>query len=366
MIIPKISYSFFNFSAKQRLYTDFDKTYFPFAREDIKPSSSQAFRNMYLPFIHLKQDKGDEFELVITTGRSKNDYLHTQGLIEESGLDYCYPDGLVSANGANVFRFENGVPTCIFPQEDSNAQDAIDGIVHLIQDYDKDISIIECKINGSEKMYQDYSSEAELDKTKPEKYITIARDGKYNVEMVVSKRNDFEQISALIRDYVEENNLPFALEFYETAKYTEGIEYSDNGKQVVKAGLIFLKYAPSGIQPDKFDIIKEEVRKIQDSHSDDLIIVAGDGYNDEMMLNPLNYLEGSKDIDNPKCIEELSQLPLRSIICADDPKLESLRELSKKLKEKGLDIIKLAPDSRTDFIKAIKEFDDINTTTSDS
>jgi len=360
MKVPSVSHSFLSFYAKKVLYTDFDKTYFPFVRSDITPLNSEALRSMYLPFINYKQSQGDDFELNIITGRSKNDYLHTQNMIARANLDYCYPDKLISSNGANVFKFQNGIPISIFPKEDLNAQGVVDNVVELILNSDDDIVPIECKINGDEKTYQEYSSEYELDKLKPEKYISIAKDGRYNAEIVVSKNIDFEKISSIVKEYIEENELPFSVEHYENAIYTKGFEYSDGAKKQVSANVIFLKYSPSGAQTDKFDIVKKEVNKIQKSGTEDFIIVAGDGFNDEKMLNPLNYINGNKDIENPETLSNLLNLPLRSIICGNDPKLNELRELSENLKSKGVEIIKLAPNNKTDFIKAVKEFDKDN------
>lgn len=360
MKISGISFRFPSFLGRKILYSDFDGTYFPFVRSDITPTNYDTFRNMYLPFINYKKSQGDDFELNITTGRSKNDYLHTQEKIQSANLPFCYPDGLISSNGANVFKFEGGIPISIFPENDSKAQGAADEIVKLILGSDEDIALVECKINGDEETYQEYSSEYELDKLRPEKYISVARDGKYNAEIVVSKDIDFNKVCSLVKDYVDKNALPFTVEHYENALYTKGFEYSDNTKKEVNANVIFLKYSQNNMQADKFDIVKKEVQKIQQDNSDDFIIVAGDGFNDEKMLNPLNYIDGDKDIDNPETILKLINLPLRVIICGDDPKLNDLRELAKKLKEKGVEVIKLAPDSKTDFIKAIKEFDSEN------
>lgn len=352
------NFSNLNFGTKKVLFTDFDNTYFPFVRSDINPINAQYFKSMYLPFVEYKKDQNDDFKLVITTGRSKNDYLHTQGLIEQNGLDFCKPDALISSNGANVFVFKNNTVNNVFPYDDENAQSTLENILALIAEHDRDISIVECGINGDEKTYQDLSSESKLDKlTNKDKYISYVKDGKYNAEIVVSKNIDFDTITSLVKQYIQENNLPYSVESYHDAKYTPGFEYKDGVKQEVQANVIFLKYAPNGVQPDKFDLIMKKVREIENTGTDELIIVAGDGFNDAKMLNPLNYIEGDKDIENPSTLLKLSKLPLRSIICSDDGCLDELRELAQKLSEKGIDIIKLAPDSKTDFIKVIREFD---------
>lgn len=358
MRISGISHRLPAFSGRKILYTDFDKTYFPFVRSEITQSNSEAFKNMYLPFIDFKNSQGDDFELNITTGRSGNDYSHTQNLIQKAGCAYCYPNKVVSSNGANVFKFQDGTLKCISPKENSKAQGAVESIMKSISDLDKDIAVVECRINGDKATYQEYSSEGKLDKIKPEKYISIARDGKYNAEIVVSKKMDFDMVGSLVRQQVKENNLPFSVEQYENAIYTKGYEYASGEKTEVDANVIFLKYSPNGKQTDKFDIIKQEVKELQrKGEPDDYVIVAGDGFNDEKMLNPLNYIDGDKDIENPETLAKLSKLPLRAIVCGDDPALDNLRTLSKELGAKGVEIIKIAPDSKTDFIKAIKEFE---------
>ncbi len=361
MKISKVSCFDLNFSAKKKLYMDFDNTYFPFEEKHIGSINSTIFKAMYAPFIEYKKSQNDDLEMFITTGRSQNNYIYTQNLIKESGLDYCYPDGLVSSSGANAFKFVDGKPVNIYPDNDPKAEGVIDEIKNKIHDYDGFIHFVECKINGSRDKYQNYSSEYQLSKIRPERYISIEREGKYNAQFVVSKKIDFNAVSSLITKYVQDNNLPFSVRCHLNDDYTKGFEYSIyEGQKQVPANVIFLKYSKNGEKPNKADIIKNEVKKIQDSGSDDIIIVAGDAHNDEEMLNPLNYIKGSKNINDPECRSQLAKLPLRSIICGERSELNFLRSLAEELHNKGIDIMKLAPNSRTGLFKAIKEFDEEN------
>jgi len=344
-----------NFYAKKTLYTDFDETYFPFTREDIKKENAPRFDRMYLPFDEFRKSQGEDFRLVVTTGRSKNDYLHTEGLIQNNNLSYCFPDKLITCNGANVFKFQNNRVVNVYPKKDDRAIGVADEIVNLIKEYDEDIKVIKCKINGDKKTYQKESSEYKLDRLKPQKYISVAKDGKYNAEIVISKNIDFFEITSLIKKYIDENDLPFIVEHHRNAVYTKGFEYINNEKIEVRANLILLKYTQNKTLIDKLDIIKKEVKRIQENNSDEYIIIAGDGYNDMEMLNPLNYIESDKDIDNPEVLAKLQALPLKIIICGGNPVLDGLRDLASKLTEKGINIAKIAPNSSIDFIQALKD-----------
>lgn len=354
------------FCGKKILYTDFDGTYFPFKRQEIRNNNTEI-KKMYRDFDTFeKQTKAnnDTFEVIVTTGRSKNDFEHTCNLFKEAGLDFYFPNGLISSNGANCFvvdKKHNFIP--IIPKDDPMAQSVVDDVVSLICENNPEVKLVECKINGDYETYQDYSSESKLDEIKPLKYLSVAKDGKYNAEIVVSKKLDFEEIKDEISQYIEEKNLPFSIEAYENAIYTSGFEYDNDTKEKVNANVIFLKYAKDkALNIDKFDFTQAKIKEILDSGSDDVVFVAGDDFNDEKMLNPLNYLhlaDSSLDkddinLDNPKVMEALAKLPLKSIICGQNPKLDYLRELQKKLQEKNIDIITCAPNPKTDFANALK------------
>lgn len=355
------------FGSKTTLYTDFDGTYFPFKRDDVSIKNADKFSKMYLPFDTFKKSD-DEFKVVVTTGRSANDFLHTQEIIQNAGLDYCLPDGLISANGANSFLINKNDGKIrlldITKFDDALNIDTTEEIKSVINACAPDVFVTKCKINGKKETYGKYSSEYKLDMADEKdrlKYASIARDGKYNAEIVLSDAVDDDLIFENIKKFIDDNSLPFSVEHYKNSPFTDAVQYFKDGtKEYSGANVIFLKYAPGAKQPDKLDIIKREVEKISASNSDtegdDLIIVSGDGFNDEGMLNPLNYIDTDDEELSEKTLQKLKKLPLRVIICGNDAKLDNLRKLGKALDDRGVHIIKCAPDTISDYPKAVEEF----------
>ena len=356
-------YNKLNFMRNTVLYTDFDATYFPFKRNDIQAKNVSAFNKMYLPFDTIQiseKQKGNTFNLVITTGRSKNDLLHTQELIEKAGLMYHKPQGMITSNGANVFIIKDGEIQDITPN--SSGIDLLPDIKDIVNDIDKNVSIIECKINGDKKTYGKYSSEYELEKLpkdKRRKYVSITRDGKANLEIVISKGVNDYLIAQKIETLIESNNYPFTLEHYRNSPYTKMICYDKDKKNIEGANLILLKQKSSKGIPDKLDLIRAKLKETIDNGDDNLIIAAGDDFNDKRMLNPLNYLDlmdydtqsktEDEILNDKKAIDILRQMPFKSIICGDSSSLKELRHLANKLDSMGIHIICQAPNTIEDY-----------------
>jgi len=365
--MPKVS-----FGAKKTLYTDFDGTYFPFKRWQIREDYKDSFSRMYQPFDSFKKSD-DEFNIIVTTGRTKNDFLQTQQKITDEGLEYCMPDGLISTNGANTFIInKNGSKVEAIDTTNLGEQFNIaDKAIEIARKANPDARIFECEINGKESEYGEGSLEHYLDSLPhgddKQKYVSIVRDGQYNCEMLFSKGADDDTTADNIQSFIKEQNLPFTIEHYENSPFTTGIEYNFlNEKSYVNANLILLKYKGKNGIPDKFDIIQRKVREAIVNRNGDIIICAGDGFNDEKMLNPLNYIGlmglGSRDkksdeelLSDEKVIEGLKVMPFRAIITGDDPALDNLREMAAKLHEKGVNILTVAPDPKTDYAKAVKD-----------
>lgn len=353
------------FQSRKTLYTDFDGTYFPYIRDDIKPENESDFKRMYEPFDAFQKQSNGDSSIIVTTGRSKNDFLHTISKFLTQSLPFSVPKALISSNGANEFSIDDTKMELIsvYPPYDFKMEGALDGILAFLQEKNKDASFIEVQINGDKDTYQDYSSESVLDTVplnKKGKYISVARDGRYNAEFVVSKKICFKKIQDEVREYIIKNNLPYSIECYENAKYTLGFEYNKDRKTKVPANTIFLKYTNGSVQPDKYDIIKKQVQNILETDSNDIVIVAGDGFNDEKMLNPFSYLDlvydGEIDLDNPDVLNSLKKLPIRSIICGENPELDNLRKIASELNSKGVDIIQCAPNPKVDYINLVQQY----------
>lgn len=363
-------YTHFPFCSKKILYTDFDSTYFPFTREDVRPENAPQFSKMYLPFGEFKKSEKDDFQIMVTTGRSKNDFEHTLSLIKNAGVDFCHPDGLITSNGANAFLFikgKNGTEAADVTEfEEEPFVDIAQKFIEITKEQDPDTLITEALINGKTERYGKYSSEYALDNNpkRKNKHIELARDGKYNIAANFSKEVNDDAIVAKLRDFIIGNNLPFSIEHYKDSPFDTVTKYTPYGKIHESANVLFVKYSADGEIPDKFNIVEKKLKEVAESGEGDIVIAAGDSFNDEKMLNPLNYLEAmgintedrSEDelLEDKNVIAALQKMPLRVIICGNYGTLDSLRELNKKLLQKDVHIITEAKDTINDYPKAVK------------
>lgn len=355
----------FSFLSKKTLYTDFDGTYFPFVSEDVKQKNRSKFEKMYLPFDTFSKSQKDDFELVVITGRSKNEFLNTQERIKQEGLPFLSPDCLISSNGSSIFLMnKRGGIKDITPrdEDDRTCKKVIDNIKRLIRKNHPDIPMVECEINGTKDKYGRHSSEAMLKRKGIKgKYISIARDGRYDAEFITSKEVNGRKLEKEIKSYIDENGLPFTVKRYKDSPFTLVPEFISGHKTYKGANIISVKHEKNGYRPNKSEIIKDKLRQIKETSSDEKVVVAGDAFNDFKMLNPLSYLEVYMDevpdepLKSPKALEVLRQMPLRVILCGTSSDLEELRRLAKKLSSFGIDMIKLAPDSLSDYPRVFRK-----------
>ena len=142
--------------------------------------------------------------------------------------------------------------------------------------------------------------------------------------------------------------------------------YTTNGKQYKKADTIIIKPLIEGSEITKLYDVKNEIRKNIENNTNDFVVAAGDGFNDEPMLNPLNYLDlyGVK-IDKNKSIQEilsdndtleaLKKLPFCAIVCSNEKALDNIRKIGQILDSKGIYKVKSTDNPREFLLKNLKQ-----------
>ena len=118
--------------------------------------------------------------------------------------------------------------------------------------------------------------------------------------------------------------------------------------------------------PNKLYQPKEQVRKIVENNSNDLVIVAGNEWNDVDMLNPLNYIDifnaeynrcltMEELLDRKEVIDALQKLPLISIVASDSRNISQLLKLKELLDKKGIHKIFHAKKPEKELLQQIKK-----------
>ena len=118
--------------------------------------------------------------------------------------------------------------------------------------------------------------------------------------------------------------------------------------------------------PNKLTQTKNEVRKIVETESNDLVIVAGNEWNDADMLNPLNYID-IFDVEYNRCIDieqllsrddvlnAIRKLPLVSIVSSKSKNLKMILKIKKILDKKGIYKIFYAKNPESELLEKIKQ-----------
>ena len=118
--------------------------------------------------------------------------------------------------------------------------------------------------------------------------------------------------------------------------------------------------------PNKLYQPKAQVKRIVENNSNDLIIVAGNDWNDVDMLNPLNYLDVF-NIEYNRCIDledllnqedildALRKMPLVSIVSGNSKNIAGILKIKHILDKKGIYKIFYAKNPETELLKRIKQ-----------
>ena len=364
----------FNFCAGYtKLYTDFDGTYFPFSQESIVYHDNKSItkaNQMYGAFKDFINVAKEKFSLLITTGRSALEMYGILNYFEENNVDFNKPKGYIFRDGLE--EVDNINDESLDSVSDSHLLYLKDEIKNIIYGIDKNITIIEPDSNKWIKGRENKTLETLFEKLEPklrQKYVSIVAENNGMMELAFSPDTDIKPYFETINEYFRENGIPADINLYNNDKCLyipyQKDEFSD--KYVfMPANTIFIRPRKDGVKTDKLNKPKEDVRKIIENSSNDLVIVAGDGSNDIEMLNPLNYIDLlGITFDKEKSVEELfeqkdvlsaiEKLPLISIITGENECMDSILKIKSLLDKIGIYKIFVAKNPSKDFLNKVKQ-----------
>ena len=378
-------------AGRTAVFSDFDGSFMPFRHNDIctgkilsQINKQDCFNKLFQNYASFLQKAQQDLELIITTGRSKLEYEYFVSKIKKLGLFYQAPSKLITRDGKDCYKIQNGEyfinekrQQSIEQQANWNRHKIENDLANILHNNFHNICIIQAPINKNESDYETLSLESRLKNlTNKEKmnYASFASDDSLFIEIALSERFDSSKIGYLFKTYLKENNIKAKINICNEDKNTYLPQYDNDGRFKLKPGKL-IRISPL--------IDKESITKLNDVYqeldfniknkTDNLVVAIGDGSNDEAMLNPLNYLSiygysCKKDYDNVLTNEDtlslIAQLPFAAIIVGEDKSLENLRNFATELDRRGIKKIYVCKNSEQGFLpqlrKAISDYGNQN------
>lgn len=206
-------------------------------------------------------------------------------------------------------------------------------------------------------------------------YISFAQTEELLLELAISPKYSLNKIQNEIEKHLQKHEIRAVVKSYENYKFNYLPVYNNDEKTYQPANIIIIKPIVENKTVSKLFDVKNEVRENIENETNDFVIAAGDGVNDEQMLNPLNYLDlygikidKSKNIEeilsDEKVLESLKKLPFCAIVSSKSESLEHLRKIGEVLDKKGIHKV-LTTDNPRDYLlknvkQAIKNYGDTN------
>ncbi len=382
-----ISSNYISFKAgNTSIYSGFDGVYMPFSHNDVcnngelsdNQDKKAQFNSMYSKFAEFFKARHDQLKFTITTGRNKAEYNYFVDKIHKQDLDFVAPDSLITRDGCNKFDIdENGE----YIKDENRIEDVkaqTNGwdrvkiekdLKNILNNQHNKILMLDSPINKHKYDYEEFSLEHKLNKIDnayKKNWISFSKDEDLNIEIALSKELDINQIKKSFKDYFDKRNLKVQIKTY-TPDYSVSLPaYNGSHYQLEPANILHIKPIIGDEVLSKLYDVKNEVKKNIENKTDDLVIVTGDGSDDEKMLNPLNYLDiydldinknQNQDelLEDPQFLNALKDLPLVSIVIGNGKSLKYLRQLGEKLDEKGIHKIITVENPQSELLNKIKE-----------
>lgn len=375
-------------AGKTKLYTDFDGTFMPFLHNDVCNNNELSqnshkilqFNTMYSKFDEFCKKTQEKFNFIITTGRNKHEFDFFINKIKQQNLKFILPEKLITTDGGDSFdksasnEFELSKNKIVHLAKTSNGWNKDKILVDLkqiINKKDSRIIIIDSSANKHQYDYEDLSLEYNINKSNAKDkryYASFVKDSELSLDIAFPNNMDISEIETAFKDYFEEQNLKVKIKKYEPDLGSIIPEYNESGTyHLMPAKVLSIKpMINENTSLTKLYDAKQKVSENIKDKTDDLVIVAGDGSNDESMLNIFNYLDlyGMKVakntdydelIENEEVLTKLIELPLVSIIVGQDKNLDHLRKIGEKLDQKGIHKIISVIDPKSDFLNSIKQ-----------
>lgn len=370
------------------LYSDFDGTYMPISHNDacnnepLEKVKKDKLNNNFNEFKKFEEIAGCKFNFIITTGRNVPEFTYFIKKIKDKGVNVPLPAKLIIRDGGDLFTKEN--EKYIKPNQDKreeieklsrgwNGKSIRKHLKSLLKNIknenDEKLLILSSPVNKHEYDFGDISLEHKLKTLNlPKKnfFASFREDGDLSFHIAFSPNVETGLLKQGLDKYLKNTNLNAKVDFKDN-DYDSIVPQFENqncnltvGKGLTLKPVLKDPYNYEEKTLSKLYDVRKKVHEIIANKSNDLVIVAGDGSNDEEMLNPFNYVdiiglpapknkqEAEKDLKDNNYRKKLQELPLVSIIVGDNPSLGHIKQYSDPLNENGkLKIIKMDEQSQT-------------------
>lgn len=307
-------------------------------------------------YANFLQKAQQDIEFIITTGRSKLEYDYFIDKVKKVGLFYQSPSRLITMDGNDYYCFQNGEflinevrQQNIEQQTNWNKQKIENDLKKILQNSFRNICIVNTPINKNKFDYEDQSLEHRLEfLTNKEKmhYASFTNSDNLFIEIALSENFDIAKMHQIIEKYIKQNGIKAKVNMYNEEHGTYLPQYEESGSCKLKPGkLIRISPLFNNESITKLNDVKKELEFNIKNRTDDLVVAVGDACNDEIMLNPLNYLsiygynkeqDYNKILSDNEALELIAQMPFAAIIVGEDKNLDSLRKLGRELEQKGI------------------------------
>ncbi len=390
-----IKNSFVNFKAGHTsIYSDFDGTYMPYPHHQVcftdtfvnDHNQRNRFSQLYSNFKKFIQSGRKDLSFILTTGRTKAEYEYIEKKILEKNLEYYKPETLITSNGNDKYIREKNTDWSF----DSARNDAIrrkynipdrklivSDLKNILKSQIKDIVIIDTKVNKSEADYGKDSMEFALkgmDGNYLNHYAAFVQDEEFRFDIAFSPNIDVHKVVGAFQKYFDERGILLKVDCNPCDKHNlTPVFYSKYRYELKPAATLSIEPMADNKRLTKLYDIKNDVKKIIQKSSDDLVIAAGDGDNDLDMLNPLNYLDlyGIKNdadirvlLQREEVRKALREMPFFAVITGKHSCMDGLRRIGRILDEHGIHKMIFTNDDRSGILDGIKramnEYGDTN------
>lgn len=358
MKISHINNGNVNFTAgKTKILSDFDGTFMPKEFEhdvicnDNPPVDKDAFGayfDKFKEFFEKQNNDKKKTELTISTGRNLYEFNYYMKKIKEKGLSIPNPDKLIITNGGDEFLKQGEdyftvekesmfAPCCVNHDKREQLKKFIVSYdPYRVLDQTKAFllslpnlpMLIEPKTHQGMYGYKDNMTlqekvEEEGDITN---YVSMRDDGAYQIRLTAPLES--ENLENLKKVSDELVRLGYDVDCTVEERDSETCVNTDSDPKKWDLGTsIDIKPTTSGKVKvlDKYHHAKLMADEIVENNLDDLVVVAGDGENDLMMLNLSNYIDSMGDFSeftDSKFEEEVAKLPIVSIFVRNSSSLD--------------------------------------------
>lgn len=377
-------------AGKTFVYSDFDGTFMPYSHNDVCNNGELSnnrekvsnFNDIYRKFMDFSDKAGAKLKFILTTGRNMPELDFILGKIKNQDLKFPQLQTVIIRNGGDRFERSSGQMIEDQLKIDDIEQlaknwdgkriksDLTEIIKRIKSDNNKEMFVLNVPINKHEADYEDQSVQHIIDNTQgvdKKYYASFSDDGVLAVDLVFPKNIRVENIKKAIEDYFNHNDISATVAIKnDNSGYNVPSYHRDGSITVDPAQTVLIKPEVYDKELDKLFDVRKEVKNNLINNTDDLVIAAGDGMNDEPMLNIFNYLDlvgvkiskgqsAAELLEQKEVLDGIRKLPFAAVIVGPNNNLEFLRETARILQSKGINKIFIEEDAQNGILGKVKE-----------